>query len=295
MLRYRLLVGASLIALLAGLCRLDATHALNSVTGEWLFPIALILCVLASGEIVRLMSGAGLAPSACAVYVGNFLIVGSNAIPAFANWSNPQHRFGWPLCAFAVAMLVAFVFEVFRYIEPGQCIKRLAATVFSFAYVGILLTFVVQVAFGPGNSGMLALISLIAVVKMGDTGAYTIGRIFGRHKMTPRLSPGKTWEGAAGAMLFGVLGSAAVFLWLAPAMQHTQAESLAAWRWIVFGLVIAIVGMVGDLAESLLKRDAGCKDSSTWLPGLGGVLDILDSILFAAPIAYLCWAAGLVR
>jgi phosphatidate cytidylyltransferase len=113
--------------------------------------------------------------------------------------------------------------------------------------------------------------------------------------MAPYLSPGKTWEGAVGAMLFAVLGSWVVFHFLRRHMIAGEIVELSAWQWIAYGLLVGVTGMVGDLAESLLKRDAGAKNSSAWMPGLGGVLDVLDSILFAAPVAYLCWAAGLVR
>ena len=148
---------------------------------------------------------------------------------------------------------------------------NLALTIFSFVYVGLFLSFVVLLRlFGTNVQGMLSLVSLIAVVKMGDTGAYTVGRLFGRHKMTPRLSPGKTWEGAAGAMLFVVIGSWAVFDLLGPRLSNRSTELLEPWRWIVYGLVVGVAGMIGDLAESLLKRDAGQKDSSTWMPGFGG-------------------------
>jgi len=139
-----------------------------------------------------------------------------------------------------------------------------------------------------GDSGA----SLVIVVKMGDIGAYTCGRLVGRHKMTPTLSPGKTWEGAVGGMVFACLGSYLALEWLAPAL--TGAASRLPWGWLPYGVIVGIAGMVGDLAESLLKRDVGCKDSSTWMPGFGGVLDLLDSVLFAAPVAYLCWALGLV-
>jgi phosphatidate cytidylyltransferase len=128
---------------------------------------------------------------------------------------------------------------------------------------------------------------------MSDVGAYTVGRLIGRHKMAPVLSPGKTWEGVAGGLGFSCLGAWVTFTWLVPAMTG-EAPTPAAWRWIVYGLLVGGTGIVGDLAESLIKRDVGRKDSSTWMPGFGGVLDLLDSILIAAPIAYLCWALGLV-
>jgi len=291
-LRHRLLVGSILIAAFAGLCWLDEIQAFGAPGGAWLFPLALLLSVLASGEILGLLVRGDRQPIQWLVYAGNFLIVAANGIPAFgpSRWTNSSlERFGWPLAALAISVLAAFIGEIKRYKEPGRAANNLAATIFSFSYVGLLLTFVVQITFGA--HGLLALLSLIVVVKMGDTGAYSVGSLIGRHKMTPQLSPGKTWEGAAGALMFAVVGSWGVFEVLRPRLMS---PSPSVWQWVGYGLIVGIAGMVGDLAESLLKRDAGQKNSSAWMPGLGGVLDVLDSILFAAPVAYLCWAAGLV-
>jgi phosphatidate cytidylyltransferase len=290
-LRYRLLLGTLFIAALAVLCWLDHAQIGGTPPGAWLFPLALLISVLASGEVLWLMAGADRRAVAGIVYVGNFLIVAANAVPMF--WPNFAMRFsfdafGWPMSVLALCVLAGFMVEIWRFEKPGDAIARLAVAIFGMAYIGILLTFVVQLP------GLLAILSLVIVVKMGDTGAYTVGRLMGRHKMAPRLSPGKTWEGAAGAALFAVFGSWAVFN-LIGRMLNSHRAPLESWRWIVFGLVVGIAGLLGDLAESLLKRDAGRKDSSPWMPGFGGVLDLLDSILFAAPVAYLCWATGLVN
>ena len=129
---------------------------------------------------------------------------------------------------------------------------------------------------------------------MGDTGAYTVGRLIGRHKMSPYISPGKTIEGAVGALAIATLASWAAFRWLVPISTDPSLVRGPWWGWIVFGLAIGLVGMAGDLAESLLKRDVGQKDSSTWMPGFGGILDMLDSILLAAPVAYALFALGIV-
>ncbi len=298
MLRHRLLVGTLLIAVFAGLCWLDATKAGGALPGAWLFPVALLLSIAACGEVLGMLSSAERRPIAWLVYVGNFLIVAANGVAAFGPKNltdGPLGNFGWPLSAIAIAVLAAFIGEIVRYKPQGHALANLFSTIFSFAYVGLLLTFVVQIAFGANHQGLLALLSLVVVVKMGDTGAYTIGRLFGQHKMTPQLSPGKTWEGAVGALLFAVLGSWATFNLLRPHLLTDAGGGPLAWQWITYGLLVGITGMLGDLAESLLKREGGRKDSSTWMPGLGGVLDVLDSILFAAPVAYLCWAAGLAR
>jgi phosphatidate cytidylyltransferase len=120
---------------------------------------------------------------------------------------------------------------------------------------------------------------------MSDTGQYFVGRALGRHKLAPRVSPGKTWEGVGGGVVFGLIGAGLVF-WLAGRFHVASV--------VTFALALVPAGISGDLAESLIKRDVGVKDSSTWMPGFGGVLDLLDSLLVAAPVAYLFWALGWV-
>ena len=119
-------------------------------------------------------------------------------------------------------------------------------------------------------------------MKSTDIGAYFGGRALGRHKMIPWLSPGTTWEG----LFFGVLTAGGV----AAAMGHSlpgHGMAMAPWQGFVFGAIIGAIGQVGDLLESLMKRDAEVKDSGRLIPGFGGVLDVIDSPLFAAPFAYL--------
>ena len=305
MLRWRLLLGALFIAALAGLCWLDAQQTLGAAPGLWLFPLAMLLAVAAGGEMLWMLANRDIRPHAAVVYGGNFAIVASNGVPLY--WPNypadcPLGRLGWPLCTFAVAVLAAFVVEMTRYRAPGKSVVQLAATVFSLAYVGLLLSFLVQLRAidvdqgeQSGRWGLVALVSLVAVVKAGDIGEYTVGRLIGRHKLTPLLSPGKTWEGAGGA-----IAGAALAAWLVQRLWVLQDSSLATdseapvAAWIGYGVLIGVIGLLGDLAESLIKRDLGRKDSSAWMPGFGGVLDLLDSILFAAPVAYLCWAGGLL-
>jgi phosphatidate cytidylyltransferase len=112
--------------------------------------------------------------------------------------------------------------------------------------------------------------------------------------MTPVLSPGKTWEGAAGGVAAACLAAWACFRFLGPWLIGASYVQPPLWAVLIYGLVLALAGMAGDLAESMLKRDMQRKDSSTWLPGLGGVLDIIDALLVAAPVSYLCWIGGLL-
>ncbi len=304
MLRWRLLLGAALIGGLAGLCWLDATaasHNLYVPPGGWLFPLAILACLLATSEILWLLRDDPQRPEPWIIYAGNLLIVVSNILSYLVSRQVseiPLGPLGWPALFFTASMMLAFVGEMATYDKPGGIIRRLALSVFAFAYVGILLSFVVQLRLinWPllGEVGLSALVSMITVVKMGDTGAYTIGRLFGRHKMAPVLSPGKTWEGFVGHLAGACLGS-----WISLAVFRPWITGSGKWwqpgpGWIVYGLLVGVAGLLGDLAESLLKRDVGAKDSSDWMPGFGGVLDVLDSLLFAAPVAYLCWMSGLV-
>jgi phosphatidate cytidylyltransferase len=291
-LRWRFLLGTTFIAALVGLMVADY-HAAQA--GSWLIFLALVLAVAAAQEVVTLFAAGGYAPLSSVVYGGSLLVVASNAVPMFflqASDDPSLGRLGWPLSAFAASFLFALIGEMARYQQPGGVIVRAALATFGVAYVGVLLSFAVQLrVLGGPVDGMVAIIALVAVVKMSDIGAYTVGRLIGRHKMAPKISPGKTLEGAAGAIVFALLAAWLVFTFLPRWLPcvHQQRP----WAWAMFGVVVGVAGILGDLAESLLKRDMGRKDSSQWLPGFGGVLDLLDSILFAAPVAYLCWLVGM--
>jgi phosphatidate cytidylyltransferase len=142
-----------------------------------------------------------------------------------------------------------------------------------------------------GWQGVYPLLATIATVKLSDIGQYAVGRTIGRHKLAPLISPGKTWEGAVGGIGLATLIAAALIYAINDRYGIQPAHFLVVW---CFALTVAVAGLLGDLAESLLKRDAGVKDSSDWMPGFGGVLDLLDSILFAGPVAYMWWVVGLV-
>jgi phosphatidate cytidylyltransferase len=134
------------------------------------------------------------------------------------------------------------------------------------------------------------IVGIILVTKACDSGAYFTGRAIGRHKLIPWLSPGKTWEGLAGGIALATIAGlvmAAASRWLPTAEDHVPL-----WLGALCGVVFALVGQFGDLAVSLLKRGAGMKDSSSLLPGLGGVLDVLDSPLMVAPVAYWILVVG---
>jgi phosphatidate cytidylyltransferase len=122
----------------------------------------------------------------------------------------------------------------------------------------------------------------ILVTKFSDTGAYVVGSLIGRHKMIPRISPGKTWEGFVGAIALSTAASVAFVHFFGVKMAGMNLRHA-----VILGIILSITAVIGDLIESLFKREAGVKDSGKFFPGIGGILDLLDSLLFNAPIMYL--------
>ena len=161
-------------------------------------------------------------------------------------------------------------------------IMAIATTLLGLMYVPWLLNFIQKINFFPGVEGKFFLLYFILVTKFSDMGAYSVGSLIGRHKMIPRISPGKTWEGFAGAVLVSTAASL-VFV-------HFFGGRMAGMNFLhatVLGIVLSVTAVIGDLIESLFKREAGVKDSGNLFPGIGGILDLLDSLLFNAPIMYL--------
>lgn len=287
-----------MVTLLAALCWLDARA---DRPGIFLAPLVVVVCVLATGELLRMFRAGGGNPLAWAMYAGTLLPVLAACAPiAWREYPEdcPVGRLGWLACGLAAGIVVALVGEMCRYgsqaTKPGTTIGNLAMTALSILYVGGLLGFLIQLRLFPGTGevslGLMPLLSLIFVVKISDTGQYFVGRKFGKRKLAPVLSPGKTWEGAVGGIGISSLITATTLTF----SMATKEGPLGWFSVLVFCVVISLAGLVGDLAESLLKRDAGVKDSSSWLPGLGGVLDMLDSLLVAAPVAYACWVLGVI-
>ncbi len=297
MLVARLFLGTLFIAALFGLCWVDY-QALRP--GIFLVPLAAVLSLLGAGELLAMFHHRGQRPQPLVTYSGVLITVLAAGMPMLV----PSQfggisvgSLGWLMIGVTAAFLLATVAELRSFAALGAATMNLALTTLTILYVGGLMGFLVQLRLlsGPpwgsdGRSGMLALVSLIATVKMSDIGQYTVGRLIGRHKLAPAVSPGKTWEGAVGGIIFAIVGAWILFRWGANWIVGDAGEPEGPVAILGFAVAVAVAGMVGDLAESMLKRDAGVKDSSTWMPGFGGVLDLLDSLLGAAPVAYLFWA-----
>lgn len=189
----------------------------------------------------------------------------------------------------AFAILALFLRSAAIFHEPGHSIDTLGSELLATIYIGLLLAVTAQMRWVAGaQAGYLALGSLVIATKCGDIGAYFLGRFFGKRKLIPRLSPGKTRMGAVGAFLGSGLGAWAWLTFATP--QFDPSWTPPAWYWSVsYGVILGLVGLIGDLCESLLKRDCDKKDSASLLPGFGGILDLIDSVLYAGPVAYLLW------
>lgn len=303
MLRFRLIVAALLIIPLLALLVGDV-YVLPAAPGALLFPFGAATVLLAAHELSRMLSRGGYPHSYAGAMGGVALVwlacgivvywpLSGEAYPADC----PIGKLGWALGGQAVAVMLAFLPAIrnFDTEQPGH-LGRVAATLVPSVYLGLPTTFFIWLRlFEDGGWGLVALASVIVIVKSSDVGAYTFGRLLGRHKMAPKLSPKKSMEGLLGGLLTAALVSV-LFFWLAPPRiagalaEFTISDAVSA---AAYGLILGVLGVVGDLAESLIKRDVDAKDSGL-LPGLGGFLDVLDSVIFAAPIAYLCWAVGLV-
>lgn len=300
MLRWRLLAAAAILIPLALLVWLDDQRN-GGLPGIWLGPLALLVSLLACQETSNLLQKGAVATSPASNLLGVLLLLLATLVPVAwpadspgCTGSNPWSNTTWTLIGTALALGTVFGAELRRFRQPGESLQRVCSGTFAVCYAGLLLSFLVQLRlWSPDRLGLVAVLSTVLIVKLADTGAYFVGKSLGRHKLTPRLSPGKTWEGAVGAVLSGLLAAAAVYAVILPRYCPDVERGALGWFGL-YGLSLALAGMLGDLAESLLKRDAQCKDSSQWLPGLGGILDVLDSLLGAAPVSFAWWASGLL-
>ena len=179
-----------------------------------------------------------------------------------------------------LSLLIIPGFYVFGGGDLEQALPASAISVLATLYVGMLGGSLIRIR-NDFPEGAKLIFFLVLVVWLGDAGAYYFGRKFGRHKLSPRISPKKTVEGGIGGILASVI--------TALVLHYTVFPSFPLFHTVIAAILLSVTGIIGDLAESMWKRSAGVKDSGTLLPGHGGFFDRLDSILFTAPILYAYW------
>jgi phosphatidate cytidylyltransferase len=236
--------------------------------GWWLFGLAAVAAVLALDELFRLTRS--LHPVAIAGFVGGLL----------ALWGAEASGVTWMVGGFLAVIPIAFLLRGF---VPGRTsvTVSIAVTTLGALWIGLGLGYLLLIRELPEH-GELATFAVLLAVFAGDTAAYLGGRLFGRHRMAPTVSPGKTWEGF-------VIGSAVCVAVTWVALYRTG--FVDGWRSFVLGGALAVSSVLGDLFESSLKRDVGVKDSGRLLAGHGGMLDRIDALLFSGAVAYYVIAA----
>ena len=186
---------------------------------------------------------------------------------------------GWELLFIIAVLLTIFILQFTRS-ESNQAIVGVSTTIFGILYISWTFSYLMKLKLIEHDglpAGSLLVAFLLLVTKVGDIGAYFIGTNFGKHSLIPRISPRKSVEGAAGGFICSVAAALASKSFLPSVPVH---------HLLILGCILGVLAQIGDLSESLIKRDSQVKDSAALIPGMGGMLDLIDSILFTAPTLY---------
>ena len=247
--------------------------AVGLLWAPWFFVVvvALGLC-LASIEIHRALLRKGMKAEVVPIAIGTAASVLGGYF--FSRWDIGIVPIAWVVICLAATLLASLVARLFRGAEGF--IRDVSASAFIIAYIPMLGVFM-PLLMTP-DDGRLRMLAVICCVIASDTAAFAVGVLTGRHKMAPAISPSKTWEGFGGGVAVSAIVGALVGVFLL---------GTSWWAGLALGILCSLAGTVGDLVESLIKRDAGIKDMSNFLPGHGGVMDRLDSMLVAVPVGWL--------
>ncbi|HUT01553.1 MAG TPA: phosphatidate cytidylyltransferase [Phycisphaerae bacterium] len=275
----RIVLGAIMIAAVVGVLVLDAYLYMpeSDSKGQVVGCVVILLAVLAFRELGKLARAAGAGLLTCSGLLG-VIVLGT--IPVWGQFF-PFLLLDDVWFLLGGLVLLTFLEQMIRH-RAERAIERIAATFLAVLYLGVGAAVMLTIRM---EWGLPALALFLAAVKSADIGAYFVGTAIGRHKLIPWLSPGKSWEGLAGGLVVAA-GASVLVVWLF-GLCPELAIGLSPKRAAVFGVGVGLAGQFADLCESLLKRSAQVKDSGAAVPAFGGVLDILDSPLLAAPVAYL--------
>ncbi len=277
-LRIRAVLAPTMLLLVGGIYWLDVTGTLGLRQGTLSAALLGGLGLVGVFEFIALLRGAGFAVSRRSLPVLSLALLGS----AFAFQWHQIDRELYPLVIGTLVLLFPMAVRSLAKSDMKVGLEKQGATLLGFIYVA----WPMYLAMGTAFRHLPSVLFVVLVCKGGDIGGYCLGRLFGRHKLIPHISPGKTVEGALGSLLASVV--------LAVTLRGVLLEPvvmLPLWLAVVSGVVLNVTTQTGDLIESLLKRRCNAKDSSKLLPAHGGVLDLIDSLLFS----FAAWFLVLVR
>jgi phosphatidate cytidylyltransferase len=219
-----------------------------------------------------------------AMVCGAIMLVGS--FYYFSHYG-PARSYDFETAVLLFFLLTVFTRQMFSFLRDDEPLRTMAYTIFGLLYVLWLYNFITKIVYVTPRTpdgrvtGQFYVFYCIAITKFSDMGAYLTGSVIGKHPLVPHISPKKTWEGFFGALVFSLLASVGLFL-----LMPGHFSVLTMPHAIVLGLLLGFAAVIGDLAESIIKRSTGVKDSGNMLPGIGGALDLIDSLLFTAPLLF---------
>src|SRR5437867_3183989 len=241
--------------------------------------------LIALWEFYRMLDHRGLPNfKITAMICGAVMLIGS--FYYFAKMG-PARSYDFEVAVLLFFLLTVFGRQMFARLREDEPLQTMAYTLFGLLYVLWLFNFITKIVYLLPRSetgavtGQFYCLYLIVVTKFSDMGAYLVGSAVGRHQMIPHISPKKTWEGFFGALGLSLLASIGLF-----ALMPGHLSMLTWTHAIALGLLLGFAAVIGDLAESIIKRSTGVKDSGNFLPGIGGALDLIDSLLFTAPLLF---------
>jgi phosphatidate cytidylyltransferase len=283
-LKYRVLSGITLILAFA-----LAAFKLPAL-GIWM--VLLGVTALAQLEFYAMLNKGGIPVFRFLGLISGAAMISATFFSMCGSVGRSATPYQWENIVLLLTLTAVFVRQFPQKHNPKP-LETLGCTLLGILYVPYFLNYVTRLAFAwephsllepVGPTGRAVVFFFVVVTKAADVGAYFVGRAIGKHKLFPRISPKKSWEGLAGGLALAV-GVAVLFRHLSGGMLGQV--PLAVHDAVLLGVLLCVVGLVGDLFESLVKRSSGMKDSSAAIPGMGGLLDVLDSLLFGAPLMYL--------
>ncbi|MGR3177880.1 MAG: phosphatidate cytidylyltransferase [Candidatus Anammoxibacter sp.] len=271
-LKTRISLGSAMLALFFGILYLDNLLSTDIFIGL----VALFIGSVGLLEFYKMAEEEGVSPFRIPGVICGIVIFVNVWLSTRGDQACSYHLLNTG--AIVILVFAAFVVQGLRG-DFSNALKDISVTIFGVLYVFFFLSFLMALYHLPGGNGVFDFLFVVLVSKVADIGGYLFGRKFGKHKLSPRISPKKTVEGLVCGLVLSV-----IVAWL---LCLLTGKWIISWPWLTpFALIVALAGVFGDLAESLLKRSANVKDSGNYIPTFGGALDVIDSLLISMPVAY---------